>query len=146
MALRLSRLTTLETDKITAEMKAVMLDIEENSVLINDDVAVYSVMKNETLVLIKAHGQPRRTRIEEVVDEIEEVELEESNGSIPNKELNNKKKGEELHEFIDGDMRTDLLNNFAENTITMGREQNVERSPIDVQTHIDTNFRFFSNY
>ncbi|HTX72822.1 MAG TPA: DNA topoisomerase (ATP-hydrolyzing), partial [Rectinemataceae bacterium] len=67
--MRLARLTSLETSKLTAELSETEARIAFLRELLASDVKILSVVKEETLAIAKKHGDARRTEI--VADEVE---------------------------------------------------------------------------
>ena len=61
--MRLSRLTALETEKLVEEYMDLNRKMEKNKKIIENDIEVYRVMKEELLNLKKEYGDSRRTQI-----------------------------------------------------------------------------------
>lgn len=61
--MRLSRLTALETEKLVEEYMDLNRKMEKNKKIIESDIEVYRVMKEELLNLKKEYGDSRRTQI-----------------------------------------------------------------------------------
>ncbi|MCX7025234.1 MAG: DNA topoisomerase (ATP-hydrolyzing) subunit A [Spirochaetes bacterium] len=72
--MRLGRLTTLETDKIEAELKEVQVLIAYLEDLLGHEKKILGVVKEETLRISGKYGDKRRTEI--VLDEIEAINIE----------------------------------------------------------------------
>lgn len=63
LGLRLTRLTALEEDKLTAEVSELKSKISELSDVMTNDSTVYKIMVNETRELQRLHGVPRKSLI-----------------------------------------------------------------------------------
>jgi DNA gyrase subunit A len=72
--MRLGRLTSLETEKILAELKEIETRIEYLKSLLADPGAIYQVIKQETHDLAEKYGDERRTEI--VPNQVEQINLE----------------------------------------------------------------------
>ncbi|GAB6276476.1 MAG: DNA topoisomerase (ATP-hydrolyzing) subunit A [Rectinema sp.] len=72
--MRLGRLTSLETEKILAELKEIETRIEYLKSLLADPGAIYQVIKQETQGLAEKYGDERRTEI--VPNQVEQINLE----------------------------------------------------------------------
>jgi DNA gyrase subunit A len=72
--MRLGRLTSLETEKILAELKEIETRIEYLKSLLADPGAIYQVIKQETHGLAEKYGDERRTEI--VPNQVEQINLE----------------------------------------------------------------------
>jgi DNA gyrase subunit A len=72
--MRLARLTSLETEKLEAELKEVETRIAYLKDLLASDAKILGVVKDETLDIAKRYGDKRRTEI--VADEIEHINIE----------------------------------------------------------------------
>jgi len=72
--MRLARLTSLETEKLEAELKEVEARIAYLKDLLSSDAKILGVVKDETLDIAKRYGDKRRTEI--VADEIEHINIE----------------------------------------------------------------------
>jgi DNA gyrase subunit A len=72
--MRLARLTSLETEKIEAELAEIEARIAYLKGLLASDREILEVVKNETLEIAKRYGDKRRTDI--VPDEIEHINIE----------------------------------------------------------------------
>jgi DNA gyrase subunit A len=62
-ALRLSRLTTLESNKLTTECSQLETDMKQLQSWLQDDAQILRVMKEETKQLMDKYGEDRRTKI-----------------------------------------------------------------------------------
>ncbi len=72
--MRLGRLTSLETEKILAELKEIEARIEYLKFLLASPEAIYQVIKQETRELAEKYGDDRRTEI--VPNQVEQINLE----------------------------------------------------------------------
>ena len=72
--MRLARLTSLETEKIEAELAEIEARIAYLKDLLASDAKILAVVKDETIDLAKRYGDKRRTEI--VPDEIEQINIE----------------------------------------------------------------------
>ncbi len=72
--MRLARLTSLETEKVEAELAEVEAKIAYLKDLLASDLKILDVVKAETLDISKRYGDKRRTEI--VADEIEQINIE----------------------------------------------------------------------
>ncbi len=72
--MRLGRLTSLETEKILAELKEIEARIEYLKSLLASPEAIYQVIKQETRELAEKYGDDRRTEI--VPNQVEQINLE----------------------------------------------------------------------
>jgi DNA gyrase subunit A len=72
--MRLGRLTSLETEKIQAELREVESLIERLKDILSSESKILNVVKQETRTIAEKYGDPRRTEI--VPDEIEEINIE----------------------------------------------------------------------
>ncbi len=72
--MRLGRLTSLETEKILAELKEIEARIEYLTSLLANPNAIYKVIKQETHELAEKYGDERRTEI--VPNQVEQINLE----------------------------------------------------------------------
>ena len=72
--MRLAKLTSLETEKLEAELRETESAIAHLKDLLGSEAKIRSVVKEETLALAKKYGDPRRTEI--VPDEIEAINIE----------------------------------------------------------------------
>lgn len=73
--MRLGRLTGLERDKIEAEYREVMDKIEYYKRILADEALLFSIVKDELLVIKQKYGDERRTEISIDEDEIEMEDL-----------------------------------------------------------------------
>lgn len=72
--MRLARLTSLETEKVEAELAEIEAKIAYLKDLLASDIKILDVVKVETLDISKRYGDKRRTEI--VADEIEQINIE----------------------------------------------------------------------
>jgi len=72
--MRLGRLTSLETEKILAELKEIEARIEYLKALLANPNAIHQVIKQETHELAEKYGDERRTEI--VPNQVEQINLE----------------------------------------------------------------------
>ncbi len=72
--MRLGRLTSLETEKILAELKEIEARIDYLKALLANPNAIYQVIKQETHELAEKYGDERRTEI--VPNQVEQINLE----------------------------------------------------------------------
>jgi DNA gyrase subunit A len=72
--MRLARLTSLETEKLEAELAEIEARIAYLKDLLASDIKILGVVKDETLDIAKRYGDKRRTEI--VNDEIEHINIE----------------------------------------------------------------------
>ena len=72
--MRLARLTSLETEKILAELAEIEARIAYLKDILASDMKLLGVVKAETLDISKRYGDKRRTEI--VADEIEQINIE----------------------------------------------------------------------
>ncbi|MEN6500034.1 MAG: DNA topoisomerase (ATP-hydrolyzing) subunit A [Rectinema sp.] len=72
--MRLGRLTSLETEKILAELKEIEARIEYLKSLLANPEAIYRLIKQETHELAEKYGDDRRTEI--VPSQVEQINLE----------------------------------------------------------------------
>ncbi|NLJ46183.1 MAG: DNA topoisomerase (ATP-hydrolyzing) subunit A [Treponema sp.] len=72
--MRLAKLTSLETEKLEAELRETEATIAYLKDLLSSEAKIRAVVKDETLALAKKYGDPRRTEI--VPDEIEAINIE----------------------------------------------------------------------
>jgi DNA gyrase subunit A len=63
LALRLSRLTAMEEEKLKAEHKELTADISTAESIMQDDSKVYTILKSETMEIKEKHGVDRRSII-----------------------------------------------------------------------------------
>ncbi len=72
--MRLGRLTSLETEKILAELNEIEARIAYLKTLLADPAAIHRVIKEELLALTEKYGDERRTEI--VPSQVEQINLE----------------------------------------------------------------------
>ena len=72
--MRLARLTSLETSKLSAELAETEARIAYLRDLLASEAKIRGVVKQETLDIAKKHGDARRTEI--VADEVEQINIE----------------------------------------------------------------------
>ncbi len=72
--MRLARLTSLETEKLEAELAEIEIRIAYLKDLLASDMKLLEVVKAETLDISKRYGDKRRTEV--VADEIEHINIE----------------------------------------------------------------------
>lgn len=72
--MRLGKLTSLETEKLEAELKETEALIAYLKDLLSSEAKIRAVVKEETLAIAKKYGDPRRTEI--VPDEVEAINIE----------------------------------------------------------------------
>jgi DNA gyrase subunit A len=72
--MRLARLTSLETEKLQAELAEIEARIAYLKDLLLSDVKILEVVKTETIDIAKRYGDKRRTEV--VPDEIEHINIE----------------------------------------------------------------------
>lgn len=72
--MRLGRLTSLETEKVLAELGEIEARIAYLKGLLASEALILGVVKNETLDIAKKYGDKRRTEI--VVDNVEAINIE----------------------------------------------------------------------
>jgi DNA gyrase subunit A len=72
--MRLARLTSLETEKLEAELAEIEARIAYLKDLLSSEAKILAVVKTETLDIAKRYGDKRRTDI--VADEIEHINIE----------------------------------------------------------------------
>ena len=72
--MRLGKLTSLETEKLEADLRETEATIAFLKDLLSSEAKIRAVVKEETLALAKKYGDPRRTEI--VPDEIEAINIE----------------------------------------------------------------------
>jgi len=72
--MRLGRLTSLETEKVLAELAEIEARIAYLKDLIADDAKILEVVKNETVDMAKKYGDNRRTEI--VANNVEAINIE----------------------------------------------------------------------
>ena len=76
LELKLRRLTGLERDKIEAELKALLLEIEELKAILSSEQRVLNIIKNELLEIKNKYSDERRTHIDmTAVEYIEDESL-----------------------------------------------------------------------
>jgi DNA gyrase subunit A len=72
--MRLGKLTSLETEKIEAELKEIQILVAYLEDLLSSEAKILGVIKEETQKMGQKYGTPRKTEI--VADEIEEINIE----------------------------------------------------------------------
>jgi len=72
--MRLARLTSLETNKLEAELAETEARIAYLKNLLSSEAGIRAVVKQEVLDIAKKHGDARRTEI--VADEVEQINIE----------------------------------------------------------------------
>ncbi|MDX9827898.1 MAG: DNA topoisomerase (ATP-hydrolyzing) subunit A [Spirochaetia bacterium] len=72
--MRLGRLTSLETEKVLAELADIEARISYLQGLLASDAMILDVVKNDTLEIAKKYGDTRRTEI--VIDDLEAINIE----------------------------------------------------------------------
>jgi DNA gyrase subunit A len=80
--MRLGRLTGLERDKLEAEYNEIMEKIQYYRSVLSDDALLYSIIKEELLVISNKYGDERRTKITASEDEIELEDLIDEEESV----------------------------------------------------------------
>jgi DNA gyrase subunit A len=76
LAMRLGKLTDLETDKLGKDLKAVRRTIRELEALLRNDKQQRELLLSEVDAIVEAHGDDRRTTIIDDTDEFEVEDLE----------------------------------------------------------------------
>jgi DNA gyrase subunit A len=76
LAMRLGKLTDLETDKLGKDLKAVRKTIRELEALLRNDKQQRELLLSEVDAIVEAHGDDRRTTIIDDTDEFEVEDLE----------------------------------------------------------------------
>jgi DNA gyrase subunit A len=76
LAMRLGRLTDLETDKLRKDLKALRKTIKELEALLRSDKQQRELLLGELDAIVEAHGDERRTTIVDDTDEFEVEDLE----------------------------------------------------------------------
>jgi len=84
LEMRLQRLTSLEQDKIKADLKETLQLIDKLKEILADEKKIYSIIKEETVEIKEKYGDERRTEIVEEEEEEFAVEdlIEEENMAI----------------------------------------------------------------
>lgn len=82
LALRLSRLTTMESSKLEEEHRQLKEDIGKLRVIMQQDNQVFDIIRTETLALKKKFAIPRRTLIVEEKPTLEMEDLVENGRSV----------------------------------------------------------------
>ena len=72
--MKLGKLTSLETEKLEAELKETEALIAYLKDLLSSEAKIRAIVKEETLAIAKKYGDPRRTEI--VPDEVEAINIE----------------------------------------------------------------------
>ncbi|MBI2105258.1 DNA gyrase subunit A [Candidatus Woesearchaeota archaeon] len=75
LEMRLSRLTSLETDKIVEEHDLLVKRIHELREILADEQKIFAIIKNEMIKLRDEYGDERRTRIEGEYKALEKEDL-----------------------------------------------------------------------
>jgi DNA gyrase subunit A len=68
--MRLQRLTGLEREKIVSEYNEILIEIEKLKTILNDEILVMEIIKEEFLYIRDTYGDDRRTEIVDATDEI----------------------------------------------------------------------------
>ena len=82
LELKLRRLTGLERDKIEAELKALLAEIEELKSILESEEKVLQIIKKEMLEIKNKYGDDRRTKIDNTA-----IEYIEDESLIPQEEI-----------------------------------------------------------
>lgn len=68
--MRLQRLTGLEREKIVSEYNEILIEIERLKTILNDEILVMEIIKEEFFYIRDTYGDDRRTEIVDATDEI----------------------------------------------------------------------------
>jgi len=73
--MKLQKLTSLETDKLIQEYEGLIKLIAELKSILENEYKIYDIIKQETLEMKEKYGDARKTKIENIEEEIEDEDL-----------------------------------------------------------------------
>ena len=75
LEMRLQKLTALEQDKLSDELKKLAEEIEGYLEILGSEEKLFSIMKNELKEVKQKHSTPRRSAIEDIAHELDDEDL-----------------------------------------------------------------------